>query len=345
MAADHRDNTHPVQPGELRPGDRVRVRPAEEILATLDATGAYEGVPFMPEMTASIGGTFTVYKRLEKICDYFGEETRSRRMTGTVLLDDPRCSGGPHGGCQAECRIFWKEAWLEHVGADETASGNTPEHGEIDELEELLARNSQHVDPEGRVVYRCQATEAVAASSPIGELSLGQYVTEVRVGNVSPWTLLRVGSEAVARKIGRRLGFRGGLPRVAGQNRVDGETLDLQPGELVRVRSQDEIGRTLNDAGALRGLVFTIEMTPRCGKTYRVRRRVERLIDERTGVMRELKNDCISLEDVVCTGCRSPGAWLCPREHYPLWREAWLERVDPAGSGVTTSAAREPESG
>ena len=39
----------------LRPGDVVEVRPAAEILATLDADGALDGMPFMPEMARVCG--------------------------------------------------------------------------------------------------------------------------------------------------------------------------------------------------------------------------------------------------------------------------------------------------
>ena len=39
-------------------------------------------------------------------------------MTSTVYLDDVRCDGSGHGGCQAGCRIYWKEAWLRGVDAD-----------------------------------------------------------------------------------------------------------------------------------------------------------------------------------------------------------------------------------
>ncbi len=44
--------------------------------------------------------------------------------------------------------------------------------------------------------------------------------------------------------------------------------------------------------------------------------------------MIELKNDCIVLEGFVCSGDRSPSSLFCPREAYPIWREAWLRRVD-----------------
>jgi hypothetical protein len=310
----------------------VRVRPAHEILATLDETGALEGVPFMPEMTKYIGQTLTVYKRLEKICDYFGQESRSRRVTGAVLLDGARCDGSAHAGCQAECRIFWKEAWLEHASSDHGAAPS----GDCTQLRTLLEANTTRADPDSEETrYRCQATEATRASTPIPEKALGQYVREVRVRNISLLELVSVGAGALLRKIGRKLGLVSDLPvPVAGERRVDGEKLDLQPGEWVRVRSPVEIGRTLDERGAHRGLLFTLEMAPRCGKTYRVRQRVERLIDERTGRLIEIKNDCVSLEGVVCTGRLTSGAWFCAREHLPLWREAWLERAPPSTDDV-----------
>src|SRR5262245_39635553 len=110
----------------LTPGDIVAVRPAEEILATLDETGAFEGVPFMPEMLRYVGRNFTVTRRVEKICDTIAM-TGSRRMRNTVFLDDLRCDGSGHGGCQAGCRIYWKEAWLRRI--DDPPRASEPEEG------------------------------------------------------------------------------------------------------------------------------------------------------------------------------------------------------------------------
>ena len=39
-----------------------------------------------------------------------------RRLPDTVLLDGLRCGGGEHGGCQAQCLLYWKEAWLRPAG-------------------------------------------------------------------------------------------------------------------------------------------------------------------------------------------------------------------------------------
>lgn len=318
-----------VLPGSLRPGDRVRLRPLPEILATLDENGSFEGVPFMPEMTAYAGRTMVVYRRLEKICDYFSEETRSRRMTNAVLLEDARCDGSSHGGCQAECRIFWKEAWLAHADDGGETYSDTPPVVPV-ELSTLLSKSTLRIDPELGEVFRCQATEAPRATTPVPEKAISQYVREVRVGNVSWWKLVQVGTGALSLKVARRLGLRGYLPlKVAGKDRIDGQKLGLKPGEWVRVRSPEEIGKTLNEHAAHRGLVFTHEMLAYCGRPFRVRNRVSRIIDERTGKMLDMKTECITLEGAVCTGYRSSGAWFCAREHYPLWREDWLERINP----------------
>ena len=327
------ETKHPVEPGTLRSGDRVRLRPLPDILATLDETGSFEGVPFMLEMTEYAGRTMTVYRRLEKICDYMGEESRSRRMTDAVLLQETRCDGSGHGGCQAECRIFWKEVWLERAdGADADEESHAVVPGK---LLPLLEVGAHRTDPELGEVFRCQATEATRATTPIPEKAVGQYVREVRVGNIGVPELVRVGSSALVTKLARKAGLRPYLPmEVAGKDLVDGEKLGLQPGDWVRVRSTEEIGRTLNSGGAHRGMLFTHEMVQYCGKTFRVRSRVERLINESTGELLHMKQECIALEDVICKGHYTAGAWFCAREHLPLWREDWLERVDAAQAGT-----------
>jgi hypothetical protein len=102
------------------------------------------------------------------------------------------------------------------------------------------------------------------------------------------------------------------------------ERLDLQPGELVEVRSKEEIMATLDKDQKNRGLWFDSEMLPYCGGIYRVLRRVHRIIDEKTGKLINMKNPCIVLEGVVC---KSDFHRLCPRAIYPYWRENWLKRA------------------
>jgi hypothetical protein len=53
-------------------------------------------------------------------------------------------------------------------------------------------------------------------------------------------------------------------------------------------------------------------------------------MNEKTGQVMELKNECVILEGAPCVG-RYTNPLLCPRGMYPYWRENWLERMEPAG--------------
>src|SRR6516225_3074227 len=102
-----------MKTSNLKVGDWVEIRSKEEILQTLDSKGQLDGMPFMPEMFAFCGQRLRVYKRAHKTCDTVFP-VRSRRVHRAVHLET-RCDGAAHGGCQAECLIFWKEAWLKPV--------------------------------------------------------------------------------------------------------------------------------------------------------------------------------------------------------------------------------------
>jgi hypothetical protein len=108
------------------------------------------------------------------------------------------------------------------------------------------------------------------------------------------------------------------------------EHLDLRPGEFVRIKPQREIEKTLDGDNKNRGLSFDAEMVPFCGGVFKVRDRVSRLIDERTGKMLTMKQPCIMLEGVACKADFSSCRLLCPRAIPPYWREIWLERVSEA---------------
>jgi hypothetical protein len=104
--------------------------------------------------------------------------------------------------------------------------------------------------------------------------------------------------------------------------------LNLKPGELVRVKSHEEILKTVDSTNRNRGMYWDAELVPYCGGTYRVAKRVSRLIDEKSGRMIEMKSPCVALEGVVCQARYSPCRMLCPKSMYPYWREIWLERVE-----------------
>jgi len=102
-------------------------------------------------------------------------------------------------------------------------------------------------------------------------------------------------------------------------------TLNLQPGELVEVRSEKEIFATLDHEGKLKGLRFTREMRKFCGKRFRVYKRLEKIILEATGELRTIKTPTVLLEGVFCDGSAHGG---CDRSCFCFWREAWLKRVN-----------------
>jgi hypothetical protein len=325
----------------LRPGEWVEVRSEEEILATLDAGGAIEGLLFMPEMRQYCGRRFQVQSRADKTCDTV-TKTGGRRMRHTVHLST-RCDGSGHAECEASCLVFWKEAWLRRVDGPGAAVPAMPAPSE--ELGRRMAAVACRTVPGPNPVvrYRCQATDLVKASSPLAWWDPRQYWRDWWCGNVTLGRMARVFAIATFNLLQR---LRGGVmyprfPTVEPQTRTPAEQLDLRPGELVQIRSPREIAGTLDAKGRNRGMRFDVpEQTPFCGGTYRVLRRVQRLIDERTGELIELSNSCILLDGVVCSGNYSPKRYFCPRAIYPWWREIWLRRVEtPAAAGAPRTQA------
>lgn len=331
--SDSNPSTGPVP--QLHAGDWVEVRSADEIMATLDENGALDALPFMPEMLQFCGQRFQVFKSAHKTCDTIST-FKGRRMKDAVHLGDLRCSGDAHGGCQAGCTLFWKTAWLKPVASNSVEVGfdgggdGADAMPAIPELLEKAAcpQPAQGEDQPAR--YVCQATEVVRASDPLLWWQPGQYLKDITSGNVGIFQFMRYGMLAIYNAI-MRLHWRGRpYPRVQGMagKKTPHESLNLQPGELVQVRPWEEIMQTLNEFQRNRGLFYDVEMVPFSGKTYRVHKRVERILNEETGVMMEMPNPCIILEGVTCSGCYSQHRMFCPRNVYPYWREIWLRRVE-----------------
>src|SRR5262245_52727452 len=111
----------------FRAGDWVQVRSKAEILRTLDANGRLDELPFMPEMLQFCGKTLRIGKRAHKTCDP-AVGIGGRKMSDTVHLENIRCNGSAHDGCEAGCLIFWKQAWLRPLdGATERAVSARPQ--------------------------------------------------------------------------------------------------------------------------------------------------------------------------------------------------------------------------
>jgi hypothetical protein len=332
-----------LQSSSLRAGDVVEVKSEEEILATLDERGRLDGLPFMPEMLQFCGRRYRVQSRAHKACETV-TCTGYQHLEGMVHLDELRCDGASHGGCQAACLLYWKEAWLKKADDSSperdpsTNGGRKAEHNTAGRRfpNGLMAATRGPLTESGAETFSCQATELKTYSHKQRWWDVRQYVEDLESRNVRPRTLLAGllillfnKFQAANREYMPRLKLIRGArryPWVIGvlTGRTPEERLDLQPGELVRIKSREEIERTLDVDNKNRGLLFEGKMRIHCGQVARVRARVNRIINEETGEMMHFSNECIMLEGVTCTG---EYMQFCPRRIYSYWRENWLERV------------------
>jgi hypothetical protein len=175
--------------------------------------------------------------------------------------------------------------------------------------------------------YICQSTELIRATTPLAPLDFTSYIRDIRSKTYSSSELIRNLAYALFVRV-RYILTKTHYSYLEGQQaRTPDESLNLQPGEWVQVKTKEEIRETLNKHGMNRGLKFTLDMVPHCGKTYRVLRRLENMIDEPSRELIHLKNTVI-LEDLICKGCGEINGG-CPRENYNFLREVWLKRVNP----------------
>jgi hypothetical protein len=192
----------------------------------------------------------------------------------------------------------------------------------------------------------------MAATVPFHPLAPWHFVEDVRTGNARLRDVLKVVGLHLVWQL-RRLGFAwrasvwlharlhemlfgrpdpfrvGVIPKGAPTPEVK---IDLRPGELVEVKSHDEILQTVDSYLRNRGLRYNPEMTPACGGRFRVAQRIDRIIEEKSGRMISMKNPCITLEGFYCQALYTDYSLLCSRRVTPWFREAWLRRV-PAANG------------
>ena len=306
---------------DLLPGDAVRIRPLPEILATLDAHGALDGMPFQPEMMKFCGREARVFRCLDKIYDY-GRTKNMRRLDGCVLLSNLRCDGSAHGGCEATCYLIWKTEWLQHSEAARTEVA-LPANVDVARVADAVALGTGQGE-----VLRCQFTELHGCTTEYGSMSPGRDLIPLLCGNYSAkaWLIAML-----TRIFNGVQSWRGGvrfppLPPLGEHVTTDPTALNV--GERVAVLPLEQIARTLNSQGKNKGLWFDVEMVKHCGREYRVTARVQKIIDDATGQMRLMKTPCIMLDTVDSTG---EGLHFNAQHDPIFWRESWLHRTDSPG--------------
>ncbi len=297
-------------------GDRVRVKSLQAIRATLDADGCLDGLPFMDEMAAHCGATYRVYRVLAKIYDY-GRTRRMRRLDDCVLLVGLRCDGSAHGGCEASCYLIWKVQWLEEDGSDDWAAPTS-------------AAGALRTAIEPAATYRCQYTQLGAASQPMRPLAVHGLFGPLVTGNVNAAAfrialLTRIFNAMQSRRGGPSYPAR---PSSIYDKGLAGPT--LQPGDWVRIKTPDELSRVLDANSKHRGLWFDRDMLKHAGRRYRVRGRIERIIDVKSGEMIAMKTPCIVLEGVHYSG---EFQGFGEQHDFLYWREVWLKPAAPPAGG------------
>jgi hypothetical protein len=316
---------------QLCRGDMVEVLHADEILRTLDSEGAVDRLPFMPEMLSFCGQRFRVAARALTVCISGPGSPRGFRNDDVVTLEGVRCSGEAHDGCQKACMIFWREAWLRKVESLDARSRT--------DMGENACFHPNLKTSTGPKTYYCQASELSKSTEPLSrQQRLTTYINGLRVGNYTGRQMVKGICLWLFWRIRRTLM---GVYPSGNANALAVESLGLQPGEWVKVKSLKDIIKTLNERGQNRGLRFSPDMRLACGKRLQVKGRIDKLIVDGTGEMRQLQNT-VCLEGSTC-GCSYMGFGLggCSRCEYVYWREAWLRRGAWVSAKPTLTHAEE----
>lgn len=307
----------------LKPGDWIEVKALDYIVKTLDADGTLDGLPFMPEMVQYCGQQFQLGRRARKSCVEYVDHTSTtigmREFCGDPLwvIDDLRCAGTDHDGCQRACLIFWKSEWLTKLNT----SGPIASPSVVNTVTPSPTLKTK-VDPSQ---YFCQSTELVRVTKP---LSLGGRFricfSEVASGDVGVVEMLKriitpMFWKAMDRFVSPRYVI-GPLEKTALTK------LDLKSGELIEVKSAGDIRQTLNRKGCNRGLRYDHGLNQFCGTRHCVRDRLDRIIVESTGRMIKIEGT-VTLQDTTCQ-CHMSAVGGCVRQDLVYWREAWLHRVE-----------------
>ena len=163
---------------------------------------------------------------------------------------------------------------------------------------------------------------------------MSQYVRDVTSGNFTVWQITKAIFINFYNLLMRHTGGEEFGAAVGKEIKTPAIALHYKQGDLVEVRTKAEIEPTIDAFGKNRGLRIDHEMLRHSGKRFRVLRKVDRIILETTGKMREIQNTVL-LDQVQCEGlCRR----ACSRSSHPMWREAWLKKIDePEGQQTTRS--------
>ena len=193
--------------------------------------------------------------------------TGVRRLKDTVILDDLRCDGSGHARLPGavsdllEGGVAPSRERRRHERRRPTTTRFA--RAEADRRANVHGEDSTPDAP----IFRCQATELLRASEPVGWWSMRSLVHELTGGNVGPWRFVRVMTRLVVEEIARRLHLLSKYPfRVAAhgsRRHAPAPAVGLQPGELVQIRTKPRSARRSRPKARTEGS----GSTGRCSRT------------------------------------------------------------------------------
>lgn len=98
----------------------------------------------------------------------------------------------------------------------------------------------------------------------------------------------------------------------------------IEKGDLVQVKSLEEINRTLDRFGYTKGCKFMLQMEKYCGQQFRVAGKINKFFDEARFRTLNCRNTVL-LDQVYCDGSCVDG---CDKMCFLFWRTEWLEKLD-----------------
>ena len=100
----------------------------------------------------------------------------------------------------------------------------------------------------------------------------------------------------------------------------------FKPGDIVKIRSRDDIKNTLDENDKLEGCLFMKDMWRYCGTKQKVLKKIDYFYDEANFKMCKAHN-VVLLDGLYCSGIIEGSKQICDRYCLVFWKEDWLEKI------------------
>lgn len=116
-------------------------------------------------------------------------------MRTTVFLQDLRCDGEFHDGCQRNCLLFWTEAWLQPAEHDAQSPPTAPA-----QVREVM-RAAQQLPTRRGDRYTYQSTELYDATHDLSRWNIAPWLKEIARGELTIRAFVQIVTETLAHRL------------------------------------------------------------------------------------------------------------------------------------------------